>query len=197
METSKAEWRSTLRSQVAQLSQDDRRTRSSAACQLLTSTPEFAVARVVMIYLPMDDEVDTTPIALKAWQDDKIVLAPKIYWDQRRMIPTEINSLTTGFINGKYGVREPSVGKPMPIEMIDLVVAPGVGFSRRGHRLGRGAGFYDRFLSQPGFMGVSCGLGYDEQMVENLPVLDHDMPLSMLVTCREVLRFAAYCVLPT
>jgi len=75
-------------------------------------------------------------------------------------------------------------------EFIDLVVVPGLGFSASGYRIGRGMGFYDRFLAQPEFLGVSCGLGFEEQIVEQLPVLDHDMPLSMLTTDRGIRRGA-------
>ena len=87
------------------------------------------------------------------------------------------------------GVREPIAGKPIPSDLIDIVVVPGLGFTPQGHRIGRGMGFYDRFLAQSGFMGISCGLAFDEQVVENIPVLDHDMPLSMLVTDRGIRRF--------
>jgi 5-formyltetrahydrofolate cyclo-ligase len=55
-------------------------------------------------------------------------------------------------------------------------------------------GFYDRFLAQPEFNGLSCGLAFDQQVVEELPVLDHDVPLSMLVTDRGIRRFASHCI---
>jgi 5-formyltetrahydrofolate cyclo-ligase len=63
-----------------------------------------------------------------------------------------------------------------------------------GHRLGGGRGFYDRFLGQPEFLGLSCGLAFGEQIVPELPVLDHDMALSMLVTDRGIRRFATNCI---
>ena len=55
-------------------------------------------------------------------------------------------------------------------------------------------GFYDRFLAQPEFIGVSCGLAFEEQIIDDVPVLDHDMPLSMLVTDRGIRRFASQCI---
>jgi 5-formyltetrahydrofolate cyclo-ligase len=86
-------------------------------------------------------------------------------------------------------------GKPVPVNLIDLVIVPGLGFTPSGFRIGRGMGFYDRFLAQRDFIGLSCGLAFDEQIVEELPVLDHDMPLSMLVTDREIRRFASNCII--
>jgi 5-formyltetrahydrofolate cyclo-ligase len=51
-------------------------------------------------------------------------------------------------------------------------------------------GFYDRFLALSEFIGLSCGLAFDEQIVPELPLLDHDVPLSMLVTDGGIRRFA-------
>jgi 5-formyltetrahydrofolate cyclo-ligase len=106
------------------------------------------------------------------------------------MLPVEFNSLQTGMTSSGLGIREPLTGKPIPMDMIDLVIVPGLGFSTTGYRIGRGMGFYDRFLAQPDFIGRSCGLAFEEQVVEDLPVLDHDIPLSMLVTDRGIRRFS-------
>jgi 5-formyltetrahydrofolate cyclo-ligase len=97
-------------------------------------------------------------------------------------------------IQPRPGINEPISGKPVPIDMIDLVIVPGVGFTSAGQRIGRGLGFYDRFLVQPDFIGRSCGMAFEDQIVEDLPVLDHDVPLSMLVSERGVRRFAPCCI---
>ena len=110
------------------------------------------------------------------------------------MLPVEISSLTDQMTTSGPGVREPVGGMPVPVEFIDLVVVPGLGFTDKGFRIGRGMGFYDRFLAQGEFIGVSCGLAFDEQIVESLPILDHDIPLSMLVTDRGIRRFATNCI---
>lgn len=188
---SKAVIRKELREILASMSETEQHQKSVAACNLLSATPEFLSARVVMLYLSTPHEVDTAPLALKCWQDGKTVVVPKVSWDQRRMLPVEITTLQAGLTTTGHGVREPVTGKPIPIDMIDLVVVPGVGFTVTGHRIGRGMGFYDRFLAQSEFMGVSCGLGFEEQVVEQFPVLDHDIPLSMLATNQRIHRFAS------
>jgi 5-formyltetrahydrofolate cyclo-ligase len=55
-------------------------------------------------------------------------------------------------------------------------------------------GFYDRFLAQSNFVGVSCGLAFAEQLIDDLPILDHDIPLSMLASDQGLLRFASHCI---
>jgi 5-formyltetrahydrofolate cyclo-ligase len=110
------------------------------------------------------------------------------------MLPVEISSLADPTTLTGPGIREPIGGKPVPTDFIDMVIVPGLGFSSNGYRIGRGMGFYDRFLAQSEFIGVSCGLAFEEQVVESLPVLDHDIPLSMLVTDRGIRRFATNCI---
>lgn len=183
-----------LREKVAALTEEQRHAKSLAATGFLTASPEFAAARIVMLYLTAAQEMDTAPLALKCWQSGKTVVVPKVSWDQRRMLPVEISSLQTHMTTSGPGVREPVSGQPMPVNMIDLVIVPGIGFSNSGHRIGRGMGFYDRFLALPEFIGVSCGMGFEEQVVPALPVLDHDMSLGMLCTDRGIRRFATNCI---
>lgn len=191
---SKSLIRRQLRERLNAMTDADRHARSMAATGFLVSSPEFAAARVVMLYLSTAHEIDTAPLALRCWQSGKTVVVPKVSWDQRRMLPVEISSLQTGMTSTGPGIREPIAGKPVPTEFIDLVIVPGLGFTDKGYRIGRGMGFYDRFLAQSEFVGLSCGFAFDEQMMPELPVLEHDMPLSMLVTDRGIRRFASNCI---
>src|SRR5438270_320513 len=111
-----------LRELLAAMPPDQRHRKSVAAGSLLSSTAEFENARVVMLFLSTPHEVDTAPLALKAWQAGKTVVVPKVSWDQRRMLPVEISSLQTNITTTGPGVREPVGGKPVPVEMIDLVL---------------------------------------------------------------------------
>lgn len=183
-----------LRSRLAVMTDADRQSKSRTVCSLLTQTGEWRASQVVMLYLSLPTEVDTSGLALRAWQDGKTVVVPKVSWDQKRMLPVEINSLSSEFMTTTGpGIREPITGKPVPISLIDLVIVPGLGFSPTGYRIGRGMGFYDRFLAQEDFLGLSCGVAFEEQMLPALPVLEHDIPLAMLVTDRGVLRFETGC----
>ena len=180
-----------LREMLAQMTDADRHAKSLAASSLLTAAAEFESAKVIMIFLSTPHEIDTASIALRAWQAGKTVCVPKVSWNQRRMLPVEISSLNTNMTTTGNGVREPVAGRPIPVEFIDLVIVPGLGFTDKGHRIGRGMGFYDRFLSQAEFIGRSCGFAFEQQIVADLPVLDHDVPLSMLATDRGIRRFAS------
>src|SRR3954452_13040839 len=105
-----------LRDQLAAMPDDARHRKSILACSFIASSPEFEAARVVMLYLSMQTEVDTSPLALKAWQAGKTVVVPKVSWDQRRMLPVEISSLNDHMTPSGPGVREPIEGKPVPVD---------------------------------------------------------------------------------
>jgi len=187
----KKELRERLRKVLSEIPTDDLTAKSQRACQLLFDQSEYAKAEVLMVFLSLPTELDTSPIVLRSWQNRKRVLAPKVSWNQRRMLPVEIRSLTDDLVVSTMGIREPISGIPFPISLIDLVIVPGLGFDEFGNRLVRGRGFYDRFLSHPEFKGVACALAFEEQVMPTIPVGPLDRRVNMMVTDKKVRRFSA------
>jgi 5-formyltetrahydrofolate cyclo-ligase len=185
----KKELRQELRKRLAGISPGEVQAMSIQAAERLSAQPEYKKAEIIMVFLSLPMEVDTTSLVLHAWQDRKRVLAPKVSWEQRRMLPVEIRSLAQDLTTTQLGIREPTSGPPIPIAMIDLVIVPGLGFDEHGNRLGRGRGFYDRFLANPDFRGVSCALAFELQMTEFVPADPLDVGVDMLVTEARVRRF--------
>ncbi len=183
----KIQLRQELQTRLLKITDEQRAKKSKLACKNLTNTKQFKQASVVMIYLSLSHEVDTAPVILHAWQRGKAVVVPKISWQQRHMIPVQINSLDTGFSTGISGLRNPITGVPMPIENIDLVVTPALGLDRQGNRLGRGGAFYDRFFSNEKLKAPKCGFAFAEQVVDQIPVKEHDQKIDFLVTDKEVI----------
>lgn len=162
--------------------------KSQAAAKALIALPEFVQARTVFLYLPMTEEVNTRSIAQAAWRDDKVVLVPRCHMADRSMEACPIFSFSDKMTPSYYGIHEPC-SEAYPADRIDFVVVPGLAFDRSGGRLGRGAGFYDRFLAALNDQATTCGLAFDEQIVESVPMFDHDERLDILVTDKETLRF--------
>jgi 5-formyltetrahydrofolate cyclo-ligase len=185
----KAQLRLEFQKKLAGISAEQRKEKSRRACRNLIATPEFQNASTVMMYLSLPHELDTSEAILCAWQMSKTVVVPKVSWQQRHMIPVQINSLETGFSEEVAGLRNPMTGAPVPFEEIDLVVTPGLGFDRKANRLGRGGSYYDRFFSNKELKAAKCGFAFAEQVIETVPVTEHDVPVDMLVTDEEVLYF--------
>lgn len=185
----KQQWRVQLRKNLLEMSEEQRAEKSRKACQNLVATAQFQSASAVMMFLSLPHEVDTSEAILQAWQLGKTVSVPKISWQQRHMIPVEINSLETGFATAVSGLRNPTTGVPVPIEEIDLVVTPALGFDRKGNRLGRGGSFYDRFFANEQLKAPRCGFAFEEQLIDSVPVTEQDEPVDFLVTDEEVIYF--------
>ena len=185
----KKQLRLQLQNRLLEMSDETRAEKSKKACRNLISLPQFKGASAIMLYLSLPHEVDTSEAILHAWQLGKIVAVPKVSWHQRHMIPVRINSLETGFSTEVAGLRNPVTGVPMSFEEIDLVVTPGIGFDRIGNRLGRGSSYYDRFFTNKELHGSICGFGFTEQLVDSVPVSDHDKPVDLLVTDDEIMYF--------
>ena len=83
---------------------------------------------------------------------------------------------------GAFGILEPQGERPCPAGEIDLVVCPGVAFTADGRRLGRGRGYYDRYLGDPAFRGFRVGVCYAHQLVDDLPVEPHDVRMDRVIT---------------
>ena len=185
----KAQLRLEMQKCLVAMADEERKDKSRKGCKNLISTPGFQNASTIMIYLSLPHELDTSEAILCAWQMGKTVVVPKVSWQQRHMIPVVINSLETGFSAEVSGLRNPIMGVPVPFEDIDLVVAPGLAFDRKGNRLGRGGSFYDRFFANKELRAAKCGLGFSDQVIESVPVTEHDIPVDFLVTDKEVLYF--------
>lgn len=185
----KTQLRRVLQKRLVELTEEKRSEKSKLACQYLIQTEQFKRAQVVMFYLSLPHEVDTTPAILYAWQQEKTVAVPKVSWQQRHMIPVEITSLETGLAYETSRLRNPVTGVPTVIEDIDLVVTPGLAFDHEGNRLGRGGAYYDRFFGSKGLNAVRCGLAFSDQVVDSVPMDKHDRAVDMLITDEGVVEF--------
>src|ERR1043165_1564685 len=107
----KTEVRDAMKDFLAKMSDQERHARSLAACEHLISTKEFKHAQMVMIFMSMTREVETSTLAIKAWQEGKSIAVPKVEWGANRMEPVEISSLDADMRLSGPGVREPVSGK--------------------------------------------------------------------------------------
>jgi 5-formyltetrahydrofolate cyclo-ligase len=185
----KAQAREGIRRRLERLTDAERRTASERIRQHLAALPEFQRARTVLLFAAIDDEVDTWPILADALATGKAVAIPKIDRKRRMVDARELHDLEDGLAPGIFGIMEPQGSEVVPPAAIDLVLVPARGFDRAGNRLGRGGGYYDRYLAQPGLRAVRCGVAFAAQVLDAVPHTALDVPVHLLVTEEGVLRF--------
>jgi 5-formyltetrahydrofolate cyclo-ligase len=159
---------------------------SAAICGRAAGLPVFRAAGTVHAYVGVASEVRTLPLLEAAWKAGKRVVCPRIGMGGR-LEGRRVRSVED-LVTGPRGLREPDpeTTSLVPAEEIDLVVAPGVGFDRRGRRLGLGGGYYDRFLSTTG--ASRLGLAFSLQIVDWIPQGPGDEPVHWIVTERETIE---------
>ena len=143
----------------------------------ITKLTEYENAKTVFIYLSSSDEAKTDKLVLHALKTKK-VLVPYCVDNLGTMIACEIKSLSD-LGDGFFGIKEPV----NPVEFkgkIDLTVVPGLAFSKEGHRIGYGKGYYDRFLEINDTYKV--GLTFDELLFDEIPAEPHDIRVNKIIT---------------
>ena len=174
--------RQAVREAIAALSDPERADASRRIAERVTSLEAYRQARTVMLFLSMADEVDTRPILDDALRRGVSVAAPRVVRGTRDMVARPVRDPEQDVAPGAWGIPEPVRGTPIAPDEIEFVLVPGLAFDRFGRRLGRGAGFYDRFMSADGFSAFRCAVAFDCQIVAAVPVDSHDMPVQCIVT---------------
>ncbi|HEX8374230.1 MAG TPA: 5-formyltetrahydrofolate cyclo-ligase [Geminicoccaceae bacterium] len=185
----KAELRAEARRRLRAL---DGATRAAAEAEIgrrVWSLPEVAAARTLLLFADLPEEVPTDGIAAEALRRGLTVVYPRTIPETRGMTLHRVSSL--GHLRtGSYGIREPEVERCPEIaeSSIDVALVPGLAWDRRGSRLGRGAGYYDRLFGNEAWRGFRCGIFFSLQEVKSIPTEPWDLPLDAVVTESEAWR---------
>lgn len=148
--------------------------------QLLLETAAWQGAGTIAVTLSMPLELDTAPIIEAAWSANKKTVVPKIVHHQMIFVPfDDASNLQTG----QLSIREPVTDSAVPENKIDLVIVPGLAFTKNGARLGFGAGYYDRFLEN--YTGKTVALALSRQVKNALPIESHDQRIQEVLTIQE------------
>ena len=156
----------------------DKEQKSNKIAQRLTNCDFYHKAQTIMVYMSFGSEAKTDGLIKKMLSDGKRLCAP-VCVDKHTLEARELHSIEE-CVSGAYGILEP-VGEK--VADIDLVIVPGVAFDKNMHRLGYGAGYYDRFLAQ--CKAVSCGVFFSEQETLITPD-EYDKELDYIVTDEEI-----------
>ncbi len=149
---------------------------------LLQQWVGYQKARHIGWYASFGSEAATWVHIRKARLEGRQAYLPRVRGNHLEFIPVHWSGVTPiNLQDGYRGIQEPK-GRPVELDMLDLVVVPGLAFDHNGYRLGYGGGFYDRFLENLPPKTVSVGLCYSFQRVRQLPREDHDVPVRYVLT---------------
>jgi 5-formyltetrahydrofolate cyclo-ligase len=201
----KAQTRRAVGDVLSHLTPGRRRAASVALAEKLAQMPELRAAGTLMLFLSLPSEIDTWPIIRWAWREGKRVVVPRIEssapgrekMEDRGMTPVLLAAANIRTIHDHPGVRPGPLGildvpdgPEVPVAEIDVVLVPCLAVDREGNRLGRGGGFYDRFLARPDLKARTIVIALQEQLFDEVPVNDRDRRAAGVVTDAETVVLA-------
>jgi len=150
----------------------------------LFALKRFRSAKTVMFYASFAGEVDTYKMIKEAIKKGKVVGLPFIAENKKRLIPRAIKGLCNSLQESRFGSPQPRLdcSRSIPKKDLDFVVVPGLAFDRSGLRLGRGQGYYDRFLKNLSKNTYTAGVCFDFQIVSSLPHTSCDLPVERVIS---------------
>jgi 5-formyltetrahydrofolate cyclo-ligase len=165
--------------------EEERLTKSLIIADKLFQMVEFRKAKNILFYASFDGEVETFEMMRRSQRLGKTIGLPGIIRDKKKIIPAIVASLTSDLETGPYGIKQPKLDRAQVLteDRLDMVIVPGVAFDKASNRLGRGGGYYDRFLGSLPSRTLKVGLAFDFQIVDSLPSQKkHDVPVSCVLT---------------
>lgn len=145
-----------------------------AVWRRVEATPEWQQARTVLLYAALPDELPTASF-IERHRRDKQLFLPRVVGDNLEIAAIADGQLT----EGEFGIMEP-MGVAVEPDMLHLAIVPGLAFTTRGERLGRGRGYYDRLLRRASF--ATIGVALDRQVIPEIPTEPHDAVLDIIIT---------------
>ena len=154
---------------------------SLRVCQTVSARAVWQNSEAILFYAPIQQEVDIFPLLADALRKGHTACLPRYHPQTDLYEAAIVRNIPTDLVKGPMGVREPRLACPtLPLNRLDFIFVPGVGFDPRGHRLGRGHGYYDRLLGTTG--AIRCGVAYEQQIRSEIPVEPHDICVDYVAT---------------
>lgn len=178
MNTSKSALRKHIREMKRQFTNEELEELSLPVMSRLLAHPAVTEAKTILMYYSLSDEVCTHDTVTRLVQAGKTVLLPRVTGDTDMEL--RIYTAPADLAAGHYGIMEPTGEVYTDYGRIDVAVVPGMAFDAQGHRLGRGKGYYDRFLPKAA-KAYKIGVCFGFQKQETIPTDDNDVTMDCVI----------------
>ncbi|MDO8938694.1 MAG: 5-formyltetrahydrofolate cyclo-ligase [Methylicorpusculum sp.] len=175
---------------AARAAQPNKDALSRVIGQKVMAHPAYTLAEMVMMYVGCKSEVRTVDFITQALSEHKRIVLPYCTQDAegQKILGLWLLDDMSELVSGTWGILEPPKHrwheqvKQVNPDQLDLIIVPGVAFDDKGGRLGNGAGYYDRLLSQLKSSTVLMGICYQSQLVDEVKMEPHDVYMDWVVT---------------
>jgi len=173
--------RARIKARKSLLSQSERIEAARKVFDLVEHTAAFMLADNILMYHSLADELSTREF-IDRWHTRKHFYLPRVNGVNLDILPYDRSRMHLGAFN----IEEPDGDDVADIADIELVIVPGVAYDRRGNRIGRGRGFYDRLLHDTS--AVTMGVAYSCQLCDDIEPDPHDVPVHYVITDQGIIK---------
>lgn len=148
----------------------------------LISNRDIEKAENIMCFVSFRNEVDTHKFIKYMLKNNKNIYIPIIDSKNKIMNISKLKSFDE-LEKGFYGILEPKKEfiRITDLEVLDIVITPGVVFSKNNYRIGYGGGYYDKFFANKKLKAKKIGLCFSEQIIESIPIDKYDIPVDYII----------------
>jgi len=171
----KKDLRKHIKARVSQLSNEDKANEAKCVFSCIENSNIFKQSTNIMLFSSLNDEIPTHN-TIEKWAKSKNIFLPRVNGETLDIIKYEPGVLK----KGSFNIMEPTGDNTVNPDILDLIIVPGVAFDRKGNRLGRGKGFYDRLLAST--KAKTIAVCFDCQLVDEIPTEPHDKPVHFIMT---------------
>ena len=174
---------------LSALAEDDKSKKFRAIENRLFEFANFLEAKIALLYINGDNEVQTGNIIKRAYSYNKIVVLPAFDPKTFEMELMKVDKIAQELKSGPRGVPEPNATccKIVPIDRIDIAIIPGIAFDEKGGRIGTGRGYYDRLIPKLAITTRKVALTLEEQIVPQVPMESHDKHVDIIITDKRII----------
>ncbi|XP_014672981.1 PREDICTED: 5-formyltetrahydrofolate cyclo-ligase-like [Priapulus caudatus] len=184
--------RNEIKRRIALLSEEEKKQQSEIVCDKFLRTKEYTTSQRISVYLSMKNEIDTKEILQNMLESGKTCFIPRYSTKSSYMDMVRLKSMEEfdALPVTKWNIKQPledelSCETAFETGGLDLIIMPGVAFNVAGYRVGRGKGYYDSYIQKCSMAATGrpqlVALAFGEQIVDDVPVEDHDEAVDMVL----------------
>ncbi|MFA5570893.1 MAG: 5-formyltetrahydrofolate cyclo-ligase [Sphaerochaetaceae bacterium] len=181
----KDELRSIVQQRIHTLSSEEITLQSEHVVESIIHTKQYKEAQAVLAYVALHDEINLSSLFDYLQQGDKRLFLPKVESDGIIQFYEAGTKWDQNLIVNKYHILEPPHTSSLYSESdfnSTLIIVPAVAYDVEKRRLGRGGGYYDRYLGNSKSHAFALGVCFDIQLLDYLPTLDHDQRVDAIIS---------------
>lgn len=181
--------RKNISKRLSELSKSELSEKTESIENRLFEFANFMEAKIILLYINNNNEVNTKQIIKRSLKLGKIVIFPSLRTKGNKITLMKINDIARDLKIGPTGLLEPDAAKckKVPLKCIDIAIIPVLAMDEKGNRIGSGDGYYDRLIPKLPITARKVGIAFEDQIMKQVPTESHDKHVDIIITDKRII----------